>query len=201
MKIGMNLSKEVNSMNKKHLLISLVLLLPFCLISDWLIEHHFIFKKEYWGLYDNWVHGMIAVLIAFPLFASDKFGEPLRFAKLVQQAIIVFLIASLLDLDHFIVNFSFSLTKAISLPMRPATHSLLFAILMSVAFFVITKNKKWTWLIFVSIASHVVRDAYSGATPIFCPLHVYQIPYWSYLGIEYLLLCISVLFAKRTLQS
>ena len=158
-----------------------ILLLPFCLISDWLIEHHFIFKQEYWGLYDNWVHGMIAVLIALPLF--QKFE--------IKSFIIVFLIASLLDLDHFIVNFSFSLTKAISLTMRPITHSLLFAILMSAAFFFITKNKKWTWLIFVAIASHVVRDAYSGITPIFFPIKIYESPYWSYLLVEVLFLLIS----------
>ncbi len=174
-------------MNKKHLLISAIVLLPFCLISDWLIEHHFIFKKEYWGLYDNWVHGMIAVLIALPLF--QKFE--------IKSLIIVFLIASLLDLDHFVVNFSFSLTKAISLPIRPITHSLLFATLMSVAFFVITKNKKWTWLIFVAIASHVVRDAYGGLTPIFYPLPISKIPYWSYLMCECLMIILSFNISKN----
>ncbi|MEY4877189.1 MAG: transrane protein [Bacteroidota bacterium] len=180
----------------KLLIIAAFLLLPFCLISDWLIHQHYFFKQEYWGVYDNWVHGIIAVLIAFPLFVSEKFGEPLRFAKLVQNAVVVFLIASLLDLDHFAVNFSFSLTKAISLPMRPITHSLLFATLMSAAFFFITKNKKWTWLIFAAIVSHVVRDAYGGGTPIFYPAKISMIPYWSYLVSEYLLIISSFLISK-----
>jgi hypothetical protein len=183
-------------MNKKYFLLSAILLLPFCLISDWLIHQHYFFKQEYWGLYDNWVHGMIAVMIALPVLSMNKFGEPLRFAKLVQNAVVVFLIASLLDLDHFAVNFSFSLTKAISLTMRPATHSITFAIAAAIIYFIITKNKKWTWLIFAAIASHVVRDAYGGGTPIFYPLPVPQIPHWSYLVSEYLLIISSFLISK-----
>jgi hypothetical protein len=175
----------------KSLLLSAFLLLPFCLISDWLIHQHYFFKQEYWGLYDNWVHGMIAVLIALPILSTNKFGEPLRFSKLLQNAIIVFLIASLLDLDHFAVNFSFSLTKAISLTMRPATHSITFAIAAAIIYFIITKNKKWTWLIFMAIASHVVRDAYGGGTPIFYPLSTSMIPYWSYVITEWAFLIIS----------
>ncbi|MEY2829719.1 MAG: hypothetical protein RIQ33_1577 [Bacteroidota bacterium] len=175
---------------------ALLILLPFCHISDWLIHKHYFFKQEYWGLYDNWVHGMIAVLIALPIISTNKFGEPLRFAKLLQNTIIVFLIASLLDLDHFIVNFSFSLTQAISLTMRPATHSITFAIAAAIIYFIITKNKKWTWLVFVAIASHVVRDAYGGGTPIFYPAKISMIPYWSYLVSEYLLIISSFLIAK-----
>ena len=171
-------------MKLKHLLLLLFILLCFCHISDWLIHKHYFFKQEYWGLYDNWVHGMIAVLIALPLFEKRNY----------LQLVFVFLIASLLDLDHFIVNFSFSLTKAISLTMRPATHSITFAIAASIIYFVITKNKKWTWIIFIAIVSHVVRDAYGGGTPIFYPSSISMIPYWSYLIVECLLLGISYYF-------
>jgi hypothetical protein len=144
-------------------------------------------------LYDNWVHGIIAVLVVLPLL-SKKFGEPLRFAKLAQNIVVVFLIASLLDLEHFIVNFSFSLTKAISLTMRPATHSITFAIAASIIYFGITKNKKWTLIIFIAIVSHVVRDAYGGGTPIFYRSKISMIPYWSYLVVECILLGISYYF-------
>jgi hypothetical protein len=166
-------------MKINKILLPALLLLPFCLISDWLIHQHLFFKQEYWGLYDNFVHGVIAVLVLFPFFKNISY----------KQIITVFLIASLLDVDHFAVNFSFSLTKAISLTMRPPTHSITFAV--AAASLVFPFSKKWSWIVFAAIASHVVRDAYGGGTPIFYPAKISMIPYWSYLAVEYLLLITS----------
>ncbi len=174
-------------MSKFHWL-SLLALLPFCLISDWLIYHHYYFSQAYWGIYDNWVHGVIAVLIALPVFSKLNW----------RNMLLVFLIASLLDLDHFAVNWSFSLSKAISLTMRPPTHSISFALAVSLLFGLSTKNVKWTWIVFSAIASHVVRDAYGGGTPICYPLAISQIPHWFYSVVEVLLWGVSwSLFLKR----
>jgi membrane-bound metal-dependent hydrolase YbcI (DUF457 family) len=75
--------------------------------------------------------------------------------------------------------------------MRPPTHSLTFAVAAALLVFLFRKKWDWSWIVFAAIASHVVRDAYGGGTPIFYPSKISMIPYWSYLVVEYLLLITS----------
>jgi hypothetical protein len=154
---------------------------PFCLASDFLIHQHYYFKQEYWGVFDNWVHGMIAVIICLPLLKEVT----------IKHVLAIYFMASLLDLDHFIISFSFSLTKAIAITVRPPTHSITFGIALSLLYYMITKKKVWTYIIFACIVSHVVRDAFGGGTLVLYPLNITQIPKWSYLVTEYVLLGIA----------
>jgi hypothetical protein len=161
---------------------SALVLAPFCFVCDELIHQHPYFAQEYWGLFDNVVHGVIAVMVCLPLFSKISFKE----------VIVVYLIAALLDIDHFIINGSFSLTQAIAISVRPPTHSILFGIALASLYYVWKKNIKWTYIIFACVVSHVLRDAFGGGTLIFYPLSTKIIPRAAYMFFEYALLGISL---------
>jgi len=153
----------------------------FLFINDRLIASRPLYSSQVWALYDVVVHGLAGVLVLFPIYKK----------KIKPHLAVLFLLAAVVDLDHFIVAQSFSLSDALQLPMRPAAHSITFALLSAVGGFLLTRNKIVGWTLFAALASHVIRDASGGITPIFWPLRLYHIPSWLYYGIEIVLLYFS----------
>lgn len=158
----------------------------FLFINDRLIASRPLYASQVWALYDGIVHGLTGVLVLFPIYKKKSYSH----------FIVLFLLAAMVDLDHFIAAQSFSLSEALNLPIRPVTHSITFAIFSAVGGFLLTRNKVVTWTLFAALTSHVIRDAVGGSTPIFWPLKIYHIPSWFYYGIEIVLLYCSFLLNR-----
>lgn len=156
-------------------------LLLFLFINDHLIAVRPFFPSQVWAIYDGVVHGLTGVMVVYPIYKK----------KITRDFLVLFFLASLVDLDHFIVAQSLSLSDALGLPVRPATHSITFAILAAGWGFLLTGKKTLTWTLLSLLTSHIIRDAAGGSTPIFWPLEIYRIPPWLYYGLEIVLLYFS----------
>ncbi|RMG46664.1 MAG: hypothetical protein D6723_16885, partial [Acidobacteria bacterium] len=111
-----------------------------------------------WGPMDSLFHGIIAVLIVWPLVRlSPGVGR--------KMFIVAGAFGSLIDIDHFIAAGSFSFDEAIALGCRPWTHSLTFAALCGLIVWLIGKRRRTGLVVMVALASHVIRDAAGGCTP------------------------------------
>jgi hypothetical protein len=139
------------------------------------------YSPQVWAIYDGVVHGLVGVLVLYPIYKK----------QINRYFSVLFLLASLVDLDHFIIAQSFSLSDAIRLPLRPVSHSITFAILLAVVGFFLTRDRIVGWTLFAAVTSHVIRDASGGNTPLFWPFEIYHIPSWLYYGAEIVLLHIS----------
>jgi hypothetical protein len=139
------------------------------------------FPSQIWALYDGVLHGLTGVIVLYPIYKE----------KISRYFPVLFLLASLVDLDHFIAAQSFSLYDALQLSIRLVTHSITFAILAALLGFLLTGKKLVSWTLLAALTSHIIRDAAGGSTPIFWPLEIYHIPSWLYYGIEIVLLYFS----------
>lgn len=162
-------------------------LLLFLFVNDYLIAVRPFFSSQIWALYDGIVHGLVGVLVLYPIYKK----------QINRNFVVLFLLAALVDLDHFIVAQSLSLSDALRLPLRPFTHSITFAILSAGAGFFLTRDKLVGWTLFAAVTSHVIRDASGGSTPLFWPLAIYHIPSWLYYGGEIVLLYFSSQLSLR----
>ena len=82
----------------------------------------------------------------------------------------IFVFSVLLDIDHAVAARSFSIRKMMALPVRPAAHSITFAVAVGLFIFIVTGIPAYAWVSVTSMLSHVLADAgSSGETPIFWP--------------------------------
>lgn len=133
------------------------------------------FSREIRGVWDAFLHGVIALLILLPL------------CHFWYHYAIAFFSAFLLDVDHFISARSFRLKDAINLSTRPISHSITFAGALGLVLWLIFPETILPLLLFISVTSHVVKDAETGITPILWPLKLRKIPHFFYIIIEILL--------------
>lgn len=175
-------------MNKIVLFVTYVIILVlFCIGADLLMVNKPILSDEFWGLFDGFVHGVVAIIVLLPFVKSKNDW------KLIP---VFFLLGGILDLDHIISAKSFLISDIISLAHRPISHSITFVIILSSIFYLFSRNVKWSVIIFLSFSSHVIRDASSGVTPILYPLEIQSIPYSLYILLEILLILSTHLFAS-----
>lgn len=145
-----------------------------------------------WALWDVPTHALLAMFVVLPLVALS--------ATLRRRAELIFLAAvaaTFIDLDHFAAARSLSLAAALHLPMRPVTHSLLFALAAAVGLWFFRRNLAASYTIFAALASHVFRDSVSGVTPIFWPLPIFQLPATVAFAAIVLLCGLSLIAAAR----
>lgn len=137
-------------------------------------------SQHIWALTDVPVHILLGILVSLPLIVRHGWNKQtlLRFT-------LAGLVAMLIDLDHFIAAGSFSLYAATHLDYRQATHSLVFALFCFLIVWLTIHNSRDGLLVFMALASHVVRDASSGGTPfLLWPFYFSQIPIWIYYAVE-----------------
>ncbi|MFX0197644.1 MAG: metal-dependent hydrolase [Candidatus Hodarchaeota archaeon] len=144
------------------------------LIGDRLIAYSIISNPILIVISDPSIHGLVAFLIIVPLFLDRS---PLPYSVLFISTIF----AILLDLDHAFTARSFDIQAIRSLSMRPVTHSLVFGILLGgiVSCFYIKKRiwKLALYVVIISIASHVLRDAFdNNLTPWLFPFKPVSVP-------------------------
>jgi membrane-bound metal-dependent hydrolase YbcI (DUF457 family) len=131
-------------------------------------------------LSDPLVHGIIGAL----MMAIIRARRP---AWPRQTILLGALLAMSIDIDHAIAARSLDLHKMISLDMRPPTHSLTFALLAAAVVGLVLRNGSSFWFVFVALASHVLRDSYTG-TLLFYPLYAATLLYPSYIVSELVLI-------------
>jgi membrane-bound metal-dependent hydrolase YbcI (DUF457 family) len=138
------------------------------------------------------IHSLFGLFVVLPFLTGLRRS---RKRALVWGAVLGGAVA--LDLDHFVAARSFRLRDAASLSSRPATHSLTFGALAGGLAALPSRQVVVAWMTFAVLASHVVRDAFSGQTPWLWPLSTRAIPQWSYYTLELLLFGISYFFRAR----
>jgi membrane-bound metal-dependent hydrolase YbcI (DUF457 family) len=116
------------------------------------------------------IHGAISLFVVFPIvWRSDK---RLLFAALA------FLGGPAVDLDHVVAAGSFRPHALETLNHRPDTHSLLFALVLTLLAYVFTHSRPVTWSVFAVIVSHLLFDAAGGDEYWLYPLkHPNSIPW------------------------
>jgi membrane-bound metal-dependent hydrolase YbcI (DUF457 family) len=116
------------------------------------------------------IHGAISLFVVFPIvWRSDK---RLLFGALA------FLGGPAVDLDHAVAAGSFRPRALETLSHRPDTHSLLFALVLTLLAYILTRSKQLSWSILAIIVSHLLFDAAGGDEYWLYPLkHPNSIPW------------------------
>lgn len=97
------------------------------------------------------IHGCISLFVVLPIvLRSDR-----RFLL----AALAFMCGPALDLDHVVVAGSLRPRALESLSHRPETHSLVFALLLTLLAFVLTRSRVFSWSVFAVVVSHLLWDA------------------------------------------
>ena len=116
------------------------------------------------------IHGTISLLVVLPLV--------LRSSRRALFAVLAFIGGPALDLDHVVEAGSLRPQALESLGHRPDTHSLLFAVALTLLVFAFTRSKPITWAVFAIIVSHLLFDAAGGGEYWLYPLeHPDSIPW------------------------
>lgn len=144
--------------------------------------------RTLWAIMDNTIHASVAFLLLLPLFLlrGRSLAVPLLGA----------LLASLIDLDHFVAADSISIQAALSLPFRPWTHSLTF-VLPAAAVAGLLFRRFWLFVVVaVALTSHILRDASGTPAPLLYPLPDVSISWWVYILTCHLMMAASIILVK-----
>jgi membrane-bound metal-dependent hydrolase YbcI (DUF457 family) len=116
------------------------------------------------------IHGCISLLVVLPLV--------LRSSRRVLFAALAFIGGPALDLDHVVAAGSLRPQALENLGHRPDTHSLLFAVALTLLALALTRSKPFAWSVFAVIVSHLLFDAAGGGEYWLYPLrHPDSIPW------------------------
>jgi hypothetical protein len=155
-----------------------------------------------WLVLDTTLQTIISIIVAAPLLLHPLFRH--RFP--VWLAALVLVIAAL-DLDHFVAAGSLRLEDALSLPYRPVSHSLGFALLLGLAGLALTRRWQAGLLFFTGLSAHILHDVQNSGAPLFWPLSSETIflPFMLYLLMNLALLTLAAALSakanRRTLWS
>jgi membrane-bound metal-dependent hydrolase YbcI (DUF457 family) len=100
------------------------------------------------------IHGCISLLVVLPLVVRSR--------TRVVFAALALIGGSALDLDHVVAAGSFRPQALESLGHRPLTHSLLFAVVLTLVVLALTRSTPFAWAVFAVVASHLFFDAVGG---------------------------------------
>ncbi|CDR18562.1 transmembrane protein 267 [Oncorhynchus tshawytscha] len=173
----------------------------FCVLADHVMQLTLL-QQHLWlrAVLDNTVHCLIGLwswAIVIGLKKKSDFYE----------VILAGILASVIDLDHFYMAGSLSLKAATSLPHRPPLHcsSLIPVLCFSLRLVLWLGRLKdsWCslpWLLFISLASHHIRDGVRHGLWV-CPFgNTAPISYWLYVSITATLphLCSVLMYLTGT---
>lgn len=128
--------------------------------------------------------GLMAVVLGRSVARASGLG--MRIACVVS-----YVAATAIDIDHIIVAGSFDFVKVMN-TATPVTHSLVFAAGLGLIGWIVTGRAAWGWILFSSVALHVLWDATDlpqPPLPLWWPFSGYQMPRaFGYVGVEMLFL-------------
>jgi hypothetical protein len=136
-------------------------------------------------------HGLLSLFVLLPIL--------LRSARPRLLAAAAFIVGFALDLDHPLAAGSLSPRAMETLGVRPATHSVLFVVAVTLLTLAVTRRRLLAWSLFAVLTAHLLFDAAGGAERWLFPLeHPRSIP-WLACPVGLLsLLAISALLARGT---
>jgi len=143
--------------------------------ADHLCELKPVLPLPFWSVFDNAVHTAVGVAVVLPAVLWGRW--PWRFL------VVAALSASLLDLDHFVAAGSLSITDAVSIGERPATHSLLFSAAAGLGVGLLARCRVWGLVVFGALLSHLLRDSDGYGTRMFWPAESFHLQYWAYIAL------------------
>jgi membrane-bound metal-dependent hydrolase YbcI (DUF457 family) len=116
------------------------------------------------------IHGGISLFVVLPIV--------LRSDKRLLFGVFAFLGGPAVDLDHVVAAGSFSPHALESLGHRPDTHSLLFALVLTLLVYLVSRSRQLSWSVFAIFVSHLLFDAAGGDEYWLYPLkHPNSIPW------------------------
>uniref|UniRef100_A0A3Q3XGA7 Transmembrane protein 267 n=1 Tax=Mola mola TaxID=94237 RepID=A0A3Q3XGA7_MOLML len=155
----------------------------FCVVADHVLQLPAI-QNHLWlrAALDNATHGLVGLWSWAVVIGLRKKSD-------LYEVLLAGLLASIVDLDHFYMAGSLSLKAAVSLPQRPPLHcsSLIPVLCLSLRLLMWLGRLKdaWCslpWMLFVSMATHHVRDAVRRGLWV-CPFgNTAPLPYWLYVS-------------------
>jgi membrane-bound metal-dependent hydrolase YbcI (DUF457 family) len=116
------------------------------------------------------IHGLIGLVVVLPIVLASS--RRIMFGTLAALGSVA------LDLDHVVAAGSLQPRALETLGHRPWTHSLLFAVALTVAALILTRRTLLAWCAFAVLTSHLVFDAAGGNEYWLYPLkHPNSIPW------------------------
>ncbi|MGE3063232.1 MAG: metal-dependent hydrolase [bacterium] len=162
--------------NSLTVLLQFLSLFVFIFLEKKNLEKKFFTTPIIYVLYDSFMHLCYFMIVAMPLL---RFKEEFLFGCAL---------SILIDLDHIIEARSLKISNLLSLGRRPWTHSLIFALFATAVVFIAAKNSHLSFIVLISLLSHLLRDLSEGKTYIFFPSK----RFYSY-GFSYYVLSSAVL--------
>ncbi|XP_042731172.1 transmembrane protein 267 [Lagopus muta] len=173
----------------------------FCFAADRLLQVSFIQQNDWLRAFsDNAVHGILGMwswAIVIGLRKKSDFTE----------VTLAGFLASVIDVDHFLLAGSLSLKAALSLPRRPFLHCStvipVVALTLKLIMHLFRLKDSWCflpWMLFISWTSHHIRDGIRHGLWI-CPFgKTPPLPYWLYVAITASLphLCSFIMYLTGT---
>jgi hypothetical protein len=108
------------------------------------------------------IHGILALIVVAPVVWHSSHR--------VRYAVLTFLGGSALDLDHFVAAGSLNLHTIETMSGRPATHSLIFIVLLGLLTMLFTRRVIGAWAVLAVNLSHLLFDAAGGGVHVLWPL-------------------------------
>jgi hypothetical protein len=179
---------SIATLSQDAFLVYAVLLYALCFSTHVLVLKHPFAPRWFWALFDVFVNGLTAMLVVLPMVARNSRGLPFLIGA--------FALAVALDVDHFVAARSLSLAAALTLSRRPCSHSLTLAFTLAVALYALSGSLCIGWGAFAALASHILRDAADGITPLLWPLKIQAIPRQAYYFAVPALALLSQLFSE-----
>jgi hypothetical protein len=123
------------------------------------------------GLFDGLCHLGTAMAVSLPIlpYVRDRAGF-LRVSLLSSVA---------LDLDHVLAARSIHLADCMTMPHRPASHSVLTPLVIAALAERWRPEQHFGLAALVGLSSHLLRDLGTGGAPLLHPRHIITVPYKS----------------------
>lgn len=125
-------------------------------------------RKRHEALSDGAAH--IATALAVSLPAAPFVQDRKRFVALAALSAVA------IDLDHVVAARSTKLIRCMTMPNRPASHSVLTVGIVSYAFERFWPGTQSGLAIVLGLGSHLLRDLATGGAPLFIPRRIIEIP-------------------------
>ncbi|HEX3723947.1 MAG TPA: hypothetical protein VHV31_14245 [Nitrolancea sp.] len=121
------------------------------------------------GLFDGLCHLGTALAVSLPIlpYVRDRAGF-LRISLLSSV---------MLDLDHVLAARSIRLTDCMTMPQRPASHSVLTPFVIAALAERWKPEQHFGLAALVGLSSHLLRDLGTGGAPLLHPRHIVTVPY------------------------
>jgi membrane-bound metal-dependent hydrolase YbcI (DUF457 family) len=108
------------------------------------------------------IHGIVALVAIAPIVWRSEHR--------LRNAGLTFIGGSVLDVDHFVAAGSLNLHTIETMAGRPATHSLVFIVVLALLAWVLTRRWVLAWSVFAVSLAHLLFDAAGGGERLLYPL-------------------------------